>query len=99
MRGDTSAISPGGVRVGTAALTSRSFKEEDFDKVAEFLHKAVQVALVVQEKAGSKLIKDFLVALEGNVELAHLKKAVEEFSMQFPMPGFEASHLRPKKTD
>jgi len=28
--GDVSALSPGGVRLGTAALTSRHFKEADF---------------------------------------------------------------------
>jgi glycine hydroxymethyltransferase len=41
-------LAPGGVRVGTSALTSRSFKEQDFVKVAEYLHRAVQIALSVQ---------------------------------------------------
>lgn len=94
MHGDTSAISPGGVRLGTPAMTSRSLKEDDFTRIAEFLHRAVQIALYVQDKAGSKLIKDFLVALEGNVELDHLRKEVEAFAMQFPMPGFDTSNLR-----
>ena len=35
--GDKSAIIPGGVRIGTPALTTRGFKEEDFVKIADFL--------------------------------------------------------------
>ncbi|ETN86388.1 glycine hydroxymethyltransferase [Necator americanus] len=36
--GDVSALRPGGIRLGTPALTSRGFKEKDFEKVAEFIH-------------------------------------------------------------
>jgi glycine hydroxymethyltransferase len=43
--GDKSATVPGGVRVGTNALTSRSMKEPEMEKVAEFLHRAVQIAV------------------------------------------------------
>jgi hypothetical protein len=46
--GDLSALAPGGVRLGTAALTSRNFKEGDFRKVADFLDMAVQIALRIQ---------------------------------------------------
>jgi glycine/serine hydroxymethyltransferase len=41
--GDKSAIVPGGIRIGTPALTTRGFKEEDFIKVADFIHRAIQV--------------------------------------------------------
>ena len=34
--GDRSALSPGGVRIGTPALTTRGFKESDFEKVRIF---------------------------------------------------------------
>ncbi|KAI8983686.1 serine hydroxymethyltransferase [Pilobolus umbonatus] len=91
--GDKSAVTPGGVRLGTSALTSRSFKEADFVKVAEFLHRIVQIALKVQEKSGSKLMKDFVAALEGNQEIAQLKKEVIEFARSFPMPGFDPSKI------
>jgi glycine/serine hydroxymethyltransferase len=46
--GDISALSPGGVRLGTSALTSRNFKEKDFLTVAEYLDQAVKIALSVQ---------------------------------------------------
>ena len=41
--GDKSAIIPGGVRIGTPALTTRGFKEDDFVKVADFLDRCVRL--------------------------------------------------------
>lgn len=35
--GDASAMTPGGVRIGTPAMTSRGLKEADWEKIAEFL--------------------------------------------------------------
>jgi len=49
--GDVSAINPGGVRLGTPALTSRGLNETDFDQVAEFLHRGCQIAIQAQEIA------------------------------------------------
>ena len=34
---DKSALTPSGIRIGTPALTSRNFKEEDFLRVADFI--------------------------------------------------------------
>ncbi|KAF9580224.1 Serine hydroxymethyltransferase, cytosolic [Lunasporangiospora selenospora] len=93
--GDVSAVTPGGVRLGTSALTSRSFKEADFKKVGEFLHRTVQIALGVQAKAGSKLMKDFVATLEGNTEIETLRKEVEAFATSFPFPGFDVKDLTP----
>ncbi|KAI9348148.1 pyridoxal phosphate-dependent transferase [Obelidium mucronatum] len=90
--GDSSAFVPGGVRVGTAALTSRSFKEQDFVQVAEFLHQAAQLALKIQAQSG-KLIKDFIVALEKDAEVKALRVKVEAFAHQFPMPGFDPASV------
>ena len=55
IHGDTSALTPGGVRVGAPALTSRGFKEADFEAVAEFLHKAVLLSLQLQSSLASAL--------------------------------------------
>ena len=35
--GDKSALVPGGVRLGTPAMTTRGLKEEEFVKVADFI--------------------------------------------------------------
>jgi len=53
--GDTSAINPGGVRVGTAALTTRGLNEQDFDVVADFLHRGCQIAVQAQSIAMQNL--------------------------------------------
>jgi len=84
--GDTSALTPGGVRLGSAALTSRGFKEKDFAQVAEFLHRVVTISSETQQSAGKKLA-DFIKALEENQKLKTLKKEVEEFASKFAMPG------------
>ena len=94
VHGDTSALTPGGVRIGSPALTSRSFKENDFVKVGDFLHRVVQIALAIQEQCGSKLLKDFLVACNGNPDLENLKREITEFAQQFPMPGFDPSTIK-----
>lgn len=84
--GDTSALSPGGVRLGVPALTSRGFKEEDFAKVAEFLHQGMQIAIGIQQKTGKQL-KDFVAALPNNEQIRDLKEHVEKFARGFPIPG------------
>ncbi|KAJ3106571.1 Serine hydroxymethyltransferase 4 [Phlyctochytrium bullatum] len=88
VHGDASALVPGGVRVGAPALTSRSFTEEDFVQVAEFLHRAAQLALKIQQSTG-KLLKDFSAALATNEEVKALRHEVESFARKFPMPGFD----------
>lgn len=63
VHGDKSALSPGGVRLGTPALTSRSFGENDFRQVAGYLDRAVGLCLKAMEAAGSKKMKDFQLVL------------------------------------
>eukprot|EP00736_Rhodelphis_marinus_P010910 Rmarinus@m.20423 len=84
--GDKSAFSPGGIRLGTPALTTRGLNEDDFRQVAEFLDRGVQIALDVQTKTG-KMLKAFIAGLEGHDGLTQLAKEVQAFSEKFPMPG------------
>lgn len=39
--GDKSALTPGGIRIGTPALTTRGFKEQEFEKIGHFLIRAI----------------------------------------------------------
>lgn len=87
INGDTSALSPGGVRVGTPALTSRNFVEKDFERVGQFLLRAVELALLVQQRCGDKKLDKFKEALAAAPEINVLKEEVEEFASKFPMPG------------
>jgi glycine hydroxymethyltransferase len=73
--GDTSALNPGGVRLGTPALTTRGLGEEDFDKVAEFLHRGSVLALQAQEIAQAELKKQ----QEGGDEGAKKKVLLKDF--------------------
>ena len=92
--GDKSALSPGGVRIGTPALTTRGLKEDDFRQVADFLHNAVQIALKLQE--GVKTQKEFEAAVKASSEVISLKRAVQTFITKFPMPGFDVDTMKYK---
>ena len=84
--GDKSAATPGGIRLGTGALTTRGMKEEEMVRIVDFLMRAVQLALKIQETSGKKLV-DFVKALEGNEELAALGQEVTTFAREYSIPG------------
>lgn len=50
--GDVSALNPGGVRLGTPALTTRGFDVKDFGRVADFLHRGYTIAVQAERLAG-----------------------------------------------
>ncbi|GAB2221745.1 hypothetical protein Droror1_Dr00012933 [Drosera rotundifolia] len=93
--GDSSALSPGGVRIGTPAMTSRGLVEKDFEQIGEFLHRAVTITLKIQKEHG-KLMKDFNKGLVNNKDIEELKADVEKFSASFDMPGFSTSEMKYK---
>uniref|UniRef100_A0AAR2LWB8 Serine hydroxymethyltransferase n=1 Tax=Pygocentrus nattereri TaxID=42514 RepID=A0AAR2LWB8_PYGNA len=88
--GDKSALTPGGLRLGAPALTSRQFKEADFEQVVEFLDEGFKIALEVKKK--TKKLAEFKSFLLEDTEtvacIADLRYRVEAFARPFPMPGF-----------
>jgi len=84
--GDVSALSPGGVRIGAPAMTTRGCGVEDFKKIAEFLDRCCQIALKVQGETGKKL-KDFEAGLQGNKDIAQVKAEVQAWAIGFGYPG------------
>jgi len=84
--GDVSALSPGGVRIGAPAMTTRGCGAEDFKKIAEFLDRCCQIALKVQGETGKKL-KDFEAGLQGNKDIAQVKAEVQAWAIGFGYPG------------
>ncbi|KGK35330.1 hypothetical protein JL09_g5520, partial [Pichia kudriavzevii] len=48
--GDKSALFPSGLRVGTPAMTTRGFLGEEFKLVADFMDKAVKIAIDLKSK-------------------------------------------------
>merc|ERR1712107_646396 len=84
--GDASALSPGGVRIGTPAMTTRGCTTEDFKKIAEFLDRCASIALDIQKEKGKKL-KDFEEGLKESKAVLELRKDVQAFSLGFGYPG------------
>ncbi|KAF8465383.1 serine hydroxymethyltransferase Shm2 [Kalaharituber pfeilii] len=89
--GDVSAMKPGGLRLGTPAMTTRGFDAGDFERVAVIVDRAVAIAKGVDaETGGKKLLKDFFQTLgegDGFPELVKLRKEVSSFAGKFDMPG------------
>uniref|UniRef100_A0AAA9TCG0 Serine hydroxymethyltransferase n=2 Tax=Bos TaxID=9903 RepID=A0AAA9TCG0_BOVIN len=90
--GDKSALRPSGLRLGTPALTSRGLLEEDFQKVAHFIHRGIELTLQIQDAVGVKAtLKEFMEKLAGAEEhqraVAALRAEVESFATLFPLPG------------
>ena len=79
---DKSALSPCGIRLGTAALTTRGLKELDFIKVVEFIDSVIKIALEIQKESGNKLI-DFIKIMETNNKLLIIKKNINNFANTF----------------
>ena len=52
--GDKSAFIPGGLRVGTPAMTTRGLNESDFEKVAEFIDRGVKLTIDINKKVTGK---------------------------------------------
>merc|ERR1712232_838558 len=84
--GDASALSPGGVRIGSPAMTTRGCSTEDFKQIAFFLDRCYTIALKIQAEKGKKL-KDFEAAIPADADVAALKKEVEAWASRFGYPG------------
>ncbi|KAI9781125.1 MAG: glycine hydroxymethyltransferase shm1 [Peltula sp. TS41687] len=101
--GDVSALKPGGIRMGSPAMTTRGFGPEDFTRVAEVVDRAVRIAKRVDkaaredaEKRGVKkpgTLKVFMAFAadgDGDPEIVQLKREVMEWVGTFDLPGVES---------
>ncbi|KAL3738149.1 hypothetical protein ACJRO7_019650 [Eucalyptus globulus] len=80
--GYSSVKEPRGVLVGTHAMTRRGFVEKDYEKIGEFLHRAVTITSTIQKLHGKqKRMKDFDEGLKNNEDIKALKVDVEKFSL------------------
>uniref|UniRef100_A0A8C7C7B6 Serine hydroxymethyltransferase n=1 Tax=Neovison vison TaxID=452646 RepID=A0A8C7C7B6_NEOVI len=90
--GDKSALRPSGLRLGTPALTSRGLLEKEFQKVAQFIHRGIELTLQIQNDIGAKAtLKEFREKLTGDEKhqraIRVLREEVESFASLFPLPG------------
>lgn len=95
--GDRSALNPGGIRMGTPALTSRGLNEDDFARVAQFFDRAVAIAKDLKNTEQGKKLKGFreMCAVGPSVhpDLPQLRKEVSEFACTFPTIGFDEDEM------
>ena len=97
--GDKSAMKPGGLRMGTPAMTTRGFQPEDFKRVADIVHRAVGITQEVDklargdaEKSGRKTpgsvkaFKEYLKEGEDVRDIVQLRKEVEDWVRTFSLP-------------
>lgn len=87
--GDKSAMKPGGLRLGSPAMTTRGMDEEDFGRIATLLDRGVEIARMVDSKTEGKLLKNYFGALgtgEAYPEISELAKEVEGWAGSFPLP-------------
>jgi glycine hydroxymethyltransferase len=61
--GDKSAVTPGGIRIGTPSITTRGYLEQDAREVGRFIDEAFKISLDIQKEKGKKLV-DFNVGLK-----------------------------------
>jgi glycine hydroxymethyltransferase len=97
--GDKSAMKPGGLRMGSPAMTTRGFQPADFTRVAEIVDRAVTIALKVDKAAKSDAeskgvkapasVKAFLHYLKEGEDISEilvLRGEVEEWVGTFGEP-------------
>ncbi|CUS11885.1 unnamed protein product [Tuber aestivum] len=87
--GDVSALKPGGLRLGSPAMTTRGFSESDFEKVAGIVDRAINISKDFNATVGGKKLKDYFDKLSSGhavPELVQLKKEVAEWAGDFPLP-------------
>eukprot|EP00474_Spongospora_subterranea_P008697 CRZ09155.1 hypothetical protein [Spongospora subterranea] len=93
--GDKSAMVPGGIRMGTPAMTTRGLSEADFKTVANFVDQGIQIALAANKQSSSPKLKDFENALTSQASLlSSAKDEVTAFAQQFPTIGFNEKEMK-----
>lgn len=95
--GDKSAFNPGGIRMGTHAMTTRGCEASDFEQIAGFLDRGIGIAAQVKKEVGvggkMAAFREALDSGSGSAEIAALKEEVEAFSVAFEAIGFERAEM------
>ncbi|PFH60726.1 hypothetical protein XA68_10482 [Ophiocordyceps unilateralis] len=102
--GDRSALVPGGLRMGTPAMTTRGFSEDDFVRVADVVDRAVAIACRIDKtvRAAAKergdkgsgklaLFLDHLGNGDNEPEIVQLRSEVEDWVGTYPLPWDSAN--------
>ena len=88
MSHDKSALNPSGIRLGTPAMTSRGFVEDDFIFVTMILTKLIDLCKKVESKCTSKSMAEFNEKTkEFESEIIELKSEVIGYVSKLPYPN------------
>ncbi|KAE8099998.1 hypothetical protein FH972_017937 [Carpinus fangiana] len=90
--GDKSALVPGGIRIGSPAMTTRGFSEKEFVAIADFIHEGVQITLEAKRLVSGSKLQDFMKFVASPDfslmdKVSDLRRRVEALTTQFPIPG------------
>ena len=88
--GDKSALTPGGIRIGAPAMSTRGMGTEAFVIIASYIDRCIKIAKDVQAglpREANKQ-KDFKAKLATNSvpEIASLKHEIAQWASTFPLP-------------
>lgn len=88
--GDKWAL-PRAIRIGTTPMTTRGFKEEDFDRVVVLLEKIVDISVKVQAALpeNANKLRDFKAALSARPEFDEIIKEVSDWVSTLPLPKID----------
>ncbi|KAL6120571.1 mel-32 [Nucleospora cyclopteri] len=81
---DTRPLKPSAIRIGTPAMTTRGAKEEDFKMIAILMEKTIKTGIRLKNKGE----ENFIDEIQKSEELKSIKKEVNDFVSQFPIPCF-----------
>lgn len=82
--GDSSALNPNGMRLGTPAMTTRGLKEVDMIVIASFLHRSVQLVQSIHSIVDSQLsTKEFVAILDQMEDVNEKKGTIKELATSF----------------
>jgi glycine hydroxymethyltransferase len=83
--GDTSALSPSGIRIGTPAMTTRGFSADDFSFVADILLEVSELSKKIADSSESKTFAEFKKSCGTFMtEIATLRTKVTSYCEKFP---------------
>jgi len=77
--GDTSALNPSGIRIGTSAITSLNMSCTDVRFVAEYIHKVLSEGVNIIKNNEIKNMEEFMEHVKKNELINHIKISVKNF--------------------
>lgn len=88
MSHDKSALNPSGIRLGTPAMTSRGFVEEDFMFVSMVLVKLIDLCKKIESETTGKSLAEFnTVCKKYEEEIQEIKNEVTGYVSKLPYPN------------